>query len=207
MFSKKTAKSAFESMLFVWGEPLDAKMAADAINMDRKAAYECFRELQREYEDSGRGIAIREIDGAFQFVTRAENFDYVKRLCTPVKERRLSQSALEALAIIAYRQPVTKGEIDSIRGVKCERVVEGLVRKGLVEEKGRSGAVGRPTLYGTTRDFLRHFGFESLAELPEIDDIEGAIHELDDEGAGGTEQLAIDLGAAGRAGPAGLEGV
>ncbi|MDR1571277.1 MAG: SMC-Scp complex subunit ScpB [Clostridiales Family XIII bacterium] len=196
MFSRKAAKSAFESMLFVWGEPLDAKMAADAIGMDLKTARECFRELQDEYGGAGRGVEIREIDGAFQFVTRAENFDYVKRLCTPVKERRLSQSALEALAIIAYRQPVTKGEIDSIRGVKCDRVVEGLARKGLVEEKGRSAAVGRPTLYGTTRDFLRHFGFESLDELPDIDDIEGAIHEPDGDVADGSEQIEIDLGAA-----------
>ena len=203
MFSRNTIKSAFESMMFVWGEPLDVKIAADAVSVDKKEAYDCFRELKSEYDDSGRGIVIRETDGAFQFVTRAENFDYVKRLCAPVKERRLSQSALEVLAIIAYRQPVSRGEIDAIRGVKCERVVDGLVRKGLVEERGRSGAIGRPALYGTTRDFLRHFGFENLSELPEIDDIEDALRDgTDAREAGDTEQMTIDLADAGLGGGA-----
>jgi segregation and condensation protein B len=177
MPNRNTIKSAFESMMFVWGEPLDIKTAAEVVNIDRKTAYEYFKELQREYDDEERGLAVREIDGAFQFVTRAENFDYLQRLCTPVKEKKLSQAALEVLAIIAYRQPVTKGEIDAIRGVKCERVIDGLMKKDLVEEVGRSSAIGRPILYGTTKSFLRHFDFESLRDLPEIEDIEDAIHE------------------------------
>ncbi|MGN0720028.1 MAG: SMC-Scp complex subunit ScpB [Anaerovoracaceae bacterium] len=175
MASKKSIKSALESMMFVWGEPLDVKTAADVFNMNRQEIYDCFLELQKEYEQEGRGIVIREVNKAFQFVTREENADYIERLCTPVKARRLSQSALEVLAIVAYKQPVTKGEIEAIRGIKCDRVMDGLIRKELVCEKGRSDAVGRPILYGTTDAFLKNFGFSSLKELPPIDDLEGVM--------------------------------
>ena len=175
MTSKKNLKSAFESMLFVWGQPLDVKTAADVCNINRQEAYDCFKELQEEYEQEGRGIRIREVNGAFQFATTEENADYIERLCTPVKTKRLSQSALEVLAIIAYKQPVTKGEIEAIRGIKCDRVIEGLAKKELVCEVGRSNAIGRPILYWTTAMFLKNFGFTSIKELPEIDDIEGVM--------------------------------
>lgn len=175
MASKKSIKSALESMMFVWGEPLDVKTAADVFNMNRQEIYDCFLELQKEYEQEGRGIVIREVNKSFQFVTREENADYIERLCTPVKARRLSQSALEVLAIVAYKQPVTKGEIEAIRGIKCDRVMDGLIKKELVCEKGRSDAVGRPILYGTTDVFLQNFGFSSLKELPPIDDLEGVM--------------------------------
>ena len=175
MASKKAMKSAFESMMYVWGQPLEAKAAADVFNITKQEAYDLFKELQEEYEQEGRGIVIREVNKAFQFVTREENADYIERLCTPVKARKLSQSALEVLAIVAYKQPVTKGEIEAIRGIKCDRVMEGLMKKDLVCEKGRSDAVGRPILYGTTDTFLKNFGFSSLKELPPIDDIEGVV--------------------------------
>ncbi len=176
MTSKKTIKSAFESMLFVWGEPLDVKVAAEIFNLNWKDAYDYLKELQMEYETEGRGIQIREIDKSFQFCTNMENNEYIERLCTPVKEKKLSQSALEVLAIIAYKQPVTKGEIDSIRGIKCDRVVEGLIKKDLIEEVGRSSGIGRPILYGTTSAFLKHFGFKELKDLPDIDDIGSIVH-------------------------------
>ena len=169
MSSKKTIKSAFESMLFTWGEPLEAKAAADVFNITRQEAIEYFTELQHEYEQEGRGIVIRRINQSFQFVTREENADYVKKLCTPVKTKRLSQSALEVLAIIAYKQPVTKGEIEAIRGIRCDRVVDGLLKKELICEKGR------PILYGTTDIFLQNFGFSSIKDLPQIDDIESIV--------------------------------
>lgn len=175
MSSKKTIKSAFESMLFTWGEPLEAKAAADVFNITRQEAMEYFTELQQEYEQEGRGIVIRRINQSFQFVTREENADYVKKLCTPVKTKRLSQSALEVLAIIAYKQPVTKGEIEAIRGIRCDRVVDGLLKKELICEKGRSDSVGRPILYGTTDIFLQNFGFSSIKDLPQIDDIESIV--------------------------------
>lgn len=185
MTGNKAMRSAVESMMFTWGEPLEAKMAADVLNITKEEAYELFKELQAEYEQEGRGIVIREVNRAFQFVTREENADYVRRLCTPVKAKKLSQSALEVLAIIAYKQPVTKGEMEAIRGIKCDRVVEGLMKKNLVEEVGRSTAIGRPLLYGTTDAFLKNFGFASLKELPDIEDIESVLNdELDEDGQG-----------------------
>ena len=194
MTSKRTMKSAFETMLFVWGDPLDVKTAAEIFNIGWKEAYDCFIELQKEYEQEGRGIRIREIDKSFQFCTNPENSEYVERLCTPVKEQRLTQSAMEVLAIIAYKQPVTKSEIESIRGIKCDRVIEGLTKKELIEEVGRSAGIGRPILYGTTKVFLKHFGFKNLKELPEIEDISDILREpADGEPGDLDQQITIDF--------------
>lgn len=181
MTTKKTIKSALESLMFIWGRPLEVKLAAEAVCVTREEALEAFRELMEEYEQEQRGIRIREINGSFQFVTHIDNAEYIARLCTPVKVRRLSQSALEVLAIVAYKQPVTKGDIEAIRGIRCDRVMEGLVAKQLVEEKGRSDAIGRPILYGTTDEFLRYFGFSSIRELPDIEDIEDVLGKEDDD--------------------------
>ncbi|MDO4745612.1 MAG: SMC-Scp complex subunit ScpB [Bacillota bacterium] len=197
MASKKTIKSAIESMMFIWGKPLDIKEVADIFNVDKKEIYGYFKELQEEYEQEGRGIVIREVNKSFQFVTRKENLDYIEQLCTPVKHKRLSQSALEVLAIVAYKQPVTKGEIEAVRGIRCDRVIEGLTKKNLVAEVGRSNAVGRPILYGTTDEFLKQFGFETLKELPTIEDIEGVLADDDIEAPGidsvYLQQISLDL--------------
>lgn len=182
--------------MFIWGQPLEVKAVADIFNISKEDAYDYFKELQEEYEQEGRGIAIREVNKAFQFVTRAENAEYIERLCTPVKIKRLSQSALEVLAIIAYKQPVTKSEIEAIRGVKCDRVMEGLIGKDLVCDKGRSTAIGRPILYGTTDTFLKNFGFTSIKELPEIEDIESAINtdiEIVNEEESSSQQISLEL--------------
>lgn len=195
--SKKTIKSAIESMMFVWGQPLDIKDIADIFNIDKNEIYQYCKELQEEYEQEGRGIVIREVNKSFQFVTRKENLAYIERLCTPVKHKKLSQSALEVLAIVAYKQPVTKGEIEAVRGIRCDRVIEGLMKKNLVAEVGRSDAVGRPILYGTTDAFLKQFGFESLKELPGIEDIEGVLAEeegaLPDVEGVYMQQISLDL--------------
>lgn len=194
MTSRKTMKSAFESMMFTWGQPLPAKEAGAIFNISKDDAYELFKELQKEYEEEGRGIRIREVNRAFQFVTEADNAEYIERLCTPVKVKKLSQSALEVLAIIAYKQPVTKGEIEAIRGIRCDRVIEGLLGKEFIEEKGRSNAIGRPILYGTTDKFLKQFGFTTLKDLPAIEDIESAI-DLEEESEDGplAEQISIEI--------------
>jgi len=190
MYSNKTMKSALETMMFIWGEPLEVKDAAEVLEADKKGIRELFRELQSEYEQEGRGIRIREVDDAFGFVTLAENDLFLKKLCTPVRVRRLSQAALEVLAIIAYRQPVTRSEIDSIRGIKSERVIDGLIDKDLVEVSGRSEGVGRPLLYGTTKEFLKKFGFSSLKDLPEVPEYEEMRREHEEESYG---QLAMDF--------------
>ena len=190
MYSNKTMKSALETMMFIWGEPLEVKDAAEVLEADKNVIRGLFRELQAEYEQEGRGIRIREVDDAFGFVTLAENDMFLKKLCTPVRVRRLSQAALEVLAIIAYRQPVTRSEIDSIRGIKSERVIDGLIDKGLVEVAGRSEGVGRPLIYATTKEFLKKFGFSSLKDLPEVPEYEEMRREREEEGYG---QIAIDF--------------
>ena len=189
MNSKKTIKSALESMMFVWGQPLDVKTCADLFNISKEDVTSYFQELAQEYEQEGRGIVIRQIGKSFQFVTRPENAEFIERLCTPVKVKKLSQSALEVLAIIAYKQPVTKGEIDAIRGIRCDRVIDGLLKKDLICVKGRSEGIGRPILYGTTDTFLKNFGFTSLKELPEIEDIESAVTAQETDGM---EQISIE---------------
>ena len=190
MYSNKTMKSALETMMFMWGEPLEVRDAAEVLESDKNVIRGLFRELQAEYEQEGRGIRIREVDDAFGFVTLAENDMFLKKLCTPVRVRRLSQAALEVLAIIAYRQPVTRSEIDSIRGIKSERVIDGLIDKGLVEISGRSEGVGRPLIYATTKEFLKKFGFSSLKDLPEVPEYEEMRREREEEGYG---QLAMDF--------------
>ena len=193
MYSKKTMKSALETLMFMWGEPLDVKDAAEVLEADKAEIRELCRELMTEYEQEGRGIRIREAGDAFGFVTYVENDMFVQKLCTPVRVRRLSQAALEVLAIIAYRQPVTKSEIDSIRGIKSERVIDGLIDKGLVEVIGRSEGVGRPLIYGTTREFLKKFGFASLKDLPEVPEYEELRREREEQGYG---QLFMDFDGA-----------
>ena len=174
--TKDSIKRALEAMMFIWGEPLPYKVAAEVINQDKDLVYECFIELKEEYESQDRGLRVREINKAFQFVTSKDMASYIERLCTPIKSRKLSQAALEVLAIIAYKQPVTKGEIDSIRGIKSDRVMEGLLARELIKEVGRTNGIGRPILYGTTEEFLKNMGLGSIKDLPEIDDIENSIH-------------------------------
>lgn len=166
---RRAIKSTFEAMMFVLGEPLLAKDAAEVVEINKDEAYEIFLELKSEYEKEKRGIQIREINGSFQFITDKDQEVFIRKLCTPVKVKRLSQAALEVLAIIAYRQPVTRGEIDQIRGIKCDRVLEGLIDKGLIEISGRSEGIGRPLLYSTTDLFLKKFGFSSIKDLPNIE--------------------------------------
>lgn len=183
MYSRKKLKSALESMMFVWGEPLSVNDGAAVLETDRKEVRELLRELKNEYEQEGRGIRIREINDSFQFVTLKDNEQFIEKLCRPVKVKRLSQAALEVLAIIAYRQPVTRGEIDTIRGIKSERVIDGLMNRKMVEVCGKSDGIGRPNLYGTTDEFLKTFGFESLKDLPDIEGfkIKSAADEETDE--------------------------
>ena len=191
--TKEKIKSVLESLMFVMGEPLEAKTAAELFEMPTADILKIFRELASDYEERGSGLIIREMDKAFQLCTNPENDDYIRILCTPVKEKKLSQSALEVLAIIAYKQPVTKSQIDAIRGIRSDRVLESLMKRDLIKELGRSDSVGRPYLYGTTRQFLELFGFESLAELPEIEDADSLVLEDEDFEEPAPDQLTMPV--------------
>lgn len=190
--TNKSIKSALESLLFVWGEPLEAKTAAELFNLSVSDMLHIMRELADDYKERESGLEIREMDKSFQLCTNPENDDYIRKLCTPVKEKRLSQAALEVLAVVAYKQPVTKTQIDGIRGIKSDRVLEGLMKRDLIEEKGRSSAIGRPILYGTTKNFLALFGFETLADLPEIEDI-GNLVLSEEEAALEADQITLSI--------------
>jgi segregation and condensation protein B len=167
-------KSVIEGLLFASGdEGLDAKQLAEVLEMDPLLASDLVLELKDELKRAGRGIQIVEVAGAFQLTTLAEHAPYFERLAYSPSRSSLSQAALETLSIIAYKQPITRVEIEEIRGVKSDRALHTLGAKDLIEETGRAEAVGRPILYGTTKQFLDYFGLSSLRELPESSSLQG----------------------------------
>lgn len=186
---KRTVKSGLEAILFVWGSPVDPGACAGVFGVSVSQIVDCLEELAGEYESRGSGLMIRRIDGSYQICTRPECEEAVRKFCTPVKNKKLSGAALEVLAIIAYRQPVSRVEIDEIRGVKSERAVESLLKRGLVEERGRGTGLGRPILYGTTQLFLEKFGIESLKELPAIEDV---VKDWKDDGQD-SQQISMNV--------------
>jgi segregation and condensation protein B len=167
-------KSVIEGLLFASGdEGLDAKQLAEVLEMDPLLASDLVLELRDELKRAGRGIQIVEVAGAFQLTTLADHAPYFERLAYSPSRSSLSQAALETLSIIAYKQPITRVEIEEIRGVKSDRALHTLGAKDLIEETGRAEAVGRPILYGTTKQFLDYFGLSSLRELPESSSLQG----------------------------------
>lgn len=166
---KAQVKSAIESMLFVSGEPLALKDIAHNLELKEKNVEEIVKEMMTEYEDENRGIRLISINNSYQLVTKSENSDYLQRMLKKNKRYSLSQASIESLAIIAYKQPITRIDIDEIRGVKSESAIQKLVERGLIKDVGRLEVPGRPILYGTTDEFLRQFGLETLKELPSLD--------------------------------------
>ncbi len=159
-------KYAAEAILFASGEAVDIKDIASALEQDVKTMASIMAELMDDYED--RGVQIIQVDTAYQMCTRSEYFDCIKKLYQAPKRKVLSNTLLETLAIIAYRQPVTKGQIEEIRGVSADHAVNKLVEYNLVDEVGRLDAPGKPILFGTTDEFLRYFGFKALENMPEL---------------------------------------
>jgi segregation and condensation protein B len=162
--------SILESLLFTAGdEGLPLKQIADVIEVEVHLVKEMIEKLQREYEqDPNRGVTIVQLAGTYQLVTKKENAVYLKRLVDSPNTATLSQAALETLAIIAYKQPITRAEIEEIRGVKTERPLQTLTAKALIKEVGRAEGTGRAYLYGTTKEFLDYFGLRSIEELPPL---------------------------------------
>lgn len=179
---KDEIMSIIESLLFVSGEPLTLRDICRILEEDFKYIEELMKELMNIYNgDGSRGIKLISLNGTYQLVTKTKNSEYVQKLLKKNVRQSLSQASLESLAIICYKQPITRVEIDEIRGVKSESAIQRLVEKNLVEETGRLEVPGRPILYGTTDEFLRHFALNDLEDLPSIElftDIEEevAIH-------------------------------
>ncbi len=166
---KSDIKSAIESMLFVSGEPLPLRELSNNLELKEKNVEEILNEMANEYEDKSRGIRLISINGAYQLVTKSENSDFVQKLLKKNKKHSLSQASIESLAIIAYKQPITRIDIDEIRGVKSESAIARLIERGLIKDIGRLEVPGRPILYGTTDEFLRQFGLQTIKELPSLD--------------------------------------
>lgn len=162
--------SILESLLFAAGdEGLSLKQLAEVLEVDEFKASEIIDDLKKEYEqDNKRGIMVVQLAGTFQLATKKENAAYLKKLVDSPHTTTLSQAALETLAIIAYKQPITRAEIEEIRGVKTERPLHTLMAKALIKEVGRAEGTGRAYLYGTTKEFLDYFGLKSIQELPQL---------------------------------------
>jgi len=166
-------KPILEAVIFVASEPISEEELARLLpEADRAHVAAALEVLRREYEAEGRGLELRRIAGGYRISTRPEYHEYVRRYLKTQPSARLSMAALETLAIIAYKQPITLPEIQEIRGVNSARAVKTLLEKRLIEPKGRKPVVGRPILYGTSREFLIHFGLNDLSELPALEDFQ-----------------------------------
>ena len=179
----KQYKAIIEAILFTMGESVELEKIADAIELDKKKTKELIQEMKNELDQSDRGVSILELEGAYQMCTKPEMYDYLIKIAKQPKKHVLTDVLLETLSIIAYKQPVTRIEIEKIRGVSCDHAVNKLVEYGLVAEVGRLDAPGRPLLFGTTEDFLRSFGVKSVEDLPVIspDKIEDFRKEAESE--------------------------
>jgi segregation and condensation protein B len=165
LFPKET-KAAIECLLFVSREPVSIKNLSQILKIGVEDILALVRELQQEYRDQERGIQIQKIAHGFQMSTRPEFALYIEQFYKPQTSYGLSRAALETLAIIAYKQPITRAEVEAIRGVKIDSSLGTLVEKNLVREVGRKDGPGRPMLFGTTPAFLKYFGLNSVEELP-----------------------------------------
>jgi segregation and condensation protein B len=166
--TEPTLKTILEAILFASDEPVPIEKLADAagddVNVDQ--AREALHELAADYDAGGRAFAVQEVAGGYQLFTRPEFSKYLKKLLRARSDAKFTQAALETLAIIAYKQPVTRATIEDIRGVAAGDLVRTLMEKGLVRVTGRSEQLGRALLYGTTKKFLQVFGLPSIKELP-----------------------------------------
>lgn len=161
-------KSGMEAILFMMGTSVSIEKLAEVLEITESEVGEVVAALAKDYEASNRGIELTELDGAVQLCTKQSAYEYLVKIVKNPQKFVLTDSVLETLSIIAYKQPITRGEIEKIRGVSCDHAMNKLIEYDLIEEIGRLDAPGRPILFGTTEQFLRSFGVKNLAELPAI---------------------------------------
>ncbi len=170
--SSAELKSIAEALIFVADEPMNAKAIADVVDVDREAVEKALAELVEEYDTRASGLQLREIAGGWQIATRPEHHENVRAYLKSKPSAKLSLASLETLAVIAYKQPVTVPEILEIRGVQSPSAIKTLLDKRLIVAKGRKETVGRPMMYGTSKEFLIQFGLKDLSELPSVEDFQ-----------------------------------
>jgi segregation and condensation protein B len=188
VLSKVEVKAAIEALLFMATDPLPIKVIKEVLDIGVKDIKDALELLEAEYTRGDKGIELVQVSNGYQLQTKAEFLPFIKELHKPEMNNTLSQAALETLAIIAYKQPATRAEVEDIRGVNVEKALKTLQKRGLIEEQGRKDTIGNPILYGTTAEFLQYMGLNSLDELPPAqeftelydEEIEKAIDNIED---------------------------
>lgn len=165
-------KALIEAILFLEVDPIEIRTLSKVSGLSREQVEEVVAALRSDLESTERGVEIVSIDGAIQLSPKRELWPRLRQRFGKKRDGRLSRAAMETLSIIAYSQPITRSEIESLRGVTADTMIRQLVERGLIREVGRKEAPGRPIQFGTTREFLQHFGLESIADLPKLDEIE-----------------------------------
>lgn len=188
--NRKKYEAAMEAILFTMGESVEVGKLAAALEITTDDVYRLARDMMQRYEEEDRGIRLIELEDSLQLCTKQELYEYLIRIAKQPRKHVLTDVLLETLSIIAYKQPVTKAEIEKIRGVSCGHTVNKLVEYNLVQELGRLEAPGRPLLFGTTEEFLRSFGVQSVEELPVLnqDQLEEFKQQAEEE-----MQLRLDV--------------
>lgn len=184
----KRLEAAIEAILFALGEAVELSKIAKAIGQDTETTRKILHNMMDEYEKENRGICIIELEKSYQLCTKQGCYEYLINMALQPHKAQLTEVMLETLSIVAYKQPVTRAEIEKIRGVKCDHAVNKLIEYNLVKELGRLDAPGRPILFGTTEEFLRNFGVSSATDLPEINPVK-----LEDFKAEVEEEIQLKL--------------
>ena len=166
------AESILEAILFTMGEAVEVSRLAEVLEMKEKEVRKLLNHMQDRYQQENRGIALTWLEDSVQLCTKAEMYEYLIKIAKTPREMTLTETVLETLSIVAYKQPVTRVEIERIRGVSCDHAINKLLEYDLICELGRLDAPGRPLLFGTTEQFLRCFGVTSIDDLPEINPVQ-----------------------------------
>lgn len=169
---RQKAEAVIEAILFTMGDSVEIDKLASVIEENVKTTKQILNEMKEQYEQENRGISLIELDDSVQLCTKNELYEYLIKIAKVPRKLTLTDTLLETLSIVAYKQPVTRLEIERVRGVSCDHAVNRLVEYDLIKEVGRLDAPGRPLLFGTTEQFLRSFGLKSLEELPELNPVQ-----------------------------------
>lgn len=169
---REKAEAVMEAILFTMGDSVEVSRLAEVIEEDVRATKEILMEMKTKYEEENRGIMLIELEDSVQLCTKPDMYEYLIKIAKTPRKFVLTDTLLETLSIIAYKQPITRLEIEKIRGVSCDHAVNRLLEFNLITEVGRMDAPGRPLLFGTTEEFLRSFGVKSLDELPELNTVQ-----------------------------------
>ncbi len=188
MVENRKMEAAIEAILFAMGDSVELGQLAMALEEDTEKVKQVLDGMRKRYRAEDRGIQLIELEDAYQLCTKKEYYEYLIKIAMHPKKPSLTDVMLETLSIIAYKQPVTKAEVEKIRGVKCDHAVNKLVEYNLVRELGRLDAPGRPILFGTTEEFLRSFGVQGVEELPVLDPVK-----LEDFKAEAEEEVKVKL--------------